>query len=109
MGLVKLAIVGGAGYWAVNKYRKNHEKTQTPPQQQYRDQHPYQPNYYNNARSVDDDMYGPQSEKRHYPRHEAAGRLPDEKPLQLSFVAPSERTMAQVSAAHLGDGAAHGF
>lgn len=105
MGLVKLAVVGGAGYWALNKYRKNHEKSQNAPQQppqnqQYRDDHhPYQPDYYNHntVRSADDDMYGPPSEKRQYnAQHDPSLRLPHEKPLQLNFVAPSEKVAAQV-------------
>lgn len=120
MGLFKLAVVGGAGYYAVNKYRQNRNKTQNtnpqqqqPPQQQqqqYRD-HPYQPDYYNNAntntfRSADDDMYVPHSEKQrslYSPGdHHAASyqRQASERPLQLNFVAPSEKTMAQISGAN---------
>jgi hypothetical protein len=105
MGLFKLAVVGGAGYYAVNKYRQNRNKTQnTPqqvPQQQYRDQ-PYQPDYYNHNsfRGADDDMYGPQSEKRQYSDYNSSQRQLNERPLQLNFVAPSEKTMAQMSGAN---------
>lgn len=105
MGLIKLAVIGGAGYWAVKKYRNNQDKTQNPAsqqqQQQYRDHsnhHPYQPDYYNHnvVRSADDDMYGPPSEKRQYSPHSAPEQLPHERPMQLNFVAPSEKTAAQV-------------
>ena len=109
MGLIKLAAIGGVGYWALNKYKQNQDKSrkapqqqqQQPPQQQYRDHHPYQPDYYshNSVRSADDDMYGPPSEKRQYAPHGAPQRLPHERPLQLNFVAPSERTAAQVHGA----------
>jgi hypothetical protein len=107
MGLVKLAVVGGAGYWAVNKYRQNQKKSQTPqqqaPQQQHRD-HPYQPDYYshNTFRGADEDMYGPRSEKQHYPQYQSQERLPHQTPMQLNFVAPSQRTQAQFAESPVG-------
>lgn len=107
MGLVRLAVIGGAGAWAVNRYRRNQSKTQNvqqqQPQQQYRD-HTYQPDYYNlnTFRNADDDMYGPPTEKRQHSQYATRPQPPQEKPMQLNFVAPSERVQAQWAGSNAG-------
>merc|ERR1711939_75927 len=100
MGLVKLAAIGGVGYYAFRKLNKDRDQTQNPqqshqkPSQQHRD-NLYQPDYYNynGLRSPEDEMYNAPSERPRSYNSDASQRLPHEKPLQMNFVDPSEKTM----------------
>jgi hypothetical protein len=105
MGLIKLALVGGAGYWigsrAHQNRRSNRANEQEPQQPQQQRNQSYQPNYYDHTedRGENSEYYhSPPSEKRSQQQYqqrqqyEEPQRLPHEKPLQLNFVSPSQQT-----------------